>query len=69
MHYRRVYHEGGDPLIPTCVMSKQIIIQPVKVYFFNGGHMYEFKTLICRFRKKTNFFQELDSLNGGNWKG
>ena len=26
IHYRRVYHEGGDPLISTCVTSKQIII-------------------------------------------
>ena len=25
-HYRRVYHEGGDPLISTCVTSKQISI-------------------------------------------
>ena len=26
IHYRRVYHEGGDPLILTCVTSKQVII-------------------------------------------
>ena len=26
IHYRRVYHEGGDPPISTCVTSKQIII-------------------------------------------
>ena len=26
IYYRRVHHEGGDPLISTCVTSKQIII-------------------------------------------
>ena len=29
IHYWRVYHGGGDPLISTCVTSKQIIIQKV----------------------------------------
>ena len=24
IHYRRIYHEGGDPLIPTCVTSATI---------------------------------------------
>ena len=26
LHYRCVYHKGADPLISTCVTSKQIII-------------------------------------------
>ena len=29
IHYRRVHHEAGDPLISTCVTSKQIIIWKV----------------------------------------
>ena len=55
IHYRRVYHEGGDPLISTCVTSKQIIIWK-SCFLFNGGHMSEFKTLICRFRKENKPF-------------
>ena len=26
IHYRRVYHEGGDPLIPSCVTSNDHLI-------------------------------------------
>ena len=33
IYYRRVYHEGGDPLISTCVTSKQVIIS--KKCFFS----------------------------------
>ena len=60
IHYRRVYREGGDPLIFTCVTSKQIIIE--RLLSFNGGHMYEFKTLICRFQKENKPFSSGKSI-------
>ena len=55
IHYRHVYNEGGDPLISTCVTSKQIIIWK-SCFLFNGGHMSEFRTLIFRFRKENKPF-------------
>ena len=54
IHYRHVYHEGGDPLVSSCVTSKQISLE--KLFSFNGGHMYEFKNLICRSQKENKAF-------------
>ena len=54
IHYRHVYHEGADPLVSSCVTSKQISLE--KLFSFNDGHMYEFKNLICRSQKENKPF-------------
>ena len=31
-HYRRVYHEGGNPIIPTCVTSNHHLIYSLNLH-------------------------------------
>ena len=55
IHYRRVYHEGGDLLIFNYLCDiKQTSFR--RLFSFNGGHMSEFKTLICHFQKENKRF-------------
>ena len=53
IYYRRVYHEGD-------VKANHHL---EKLFSFNGGHMYEFKTLICCFQKENKPFSSVNRNN------
>ena len=55
LHYPRVYHEGGDPLISTCVTSKQIIIWK-SCFRSMAATCLNLRLRICRFQKENKRF-------------
>ena len=61
IHYRRVYSRGRGPTHLYLCDVKQTSFR--RLFSFNGCHMFDFKTLICRFQKKTNVFQAVNRNN------
>ena len=62
IYYRPVYHEGGDPLISTCVTSKQVII--LKSCFCSmAATCMNLRLWSAVFREKTNLFQAVNRNN------
>ena len=55
LHCPHVYHEGGDPLISTCVTSKQIIIWK-KCFRSMAATCLNLRLRICRFQKENKRF-------------
>ena len=55
LHYPRVYHEGGEPLISTCVTSKQIIIWK-SCFRSMAATCLNLRLRICRFQKENKRF-------------
>ena len=55
LHYPRVYHEGRDPLISTCVTSKQIIIWK-SCFRSMAATCLNLRLQICRFQKENKRF-------------
>ena len=62
IHYPRVYHEGGDPLISTCVTSKQIIIWK-SCFRSMAATCLILRLRICRFQKENKRFSSGKSNN------
>ena len=60
LHYARVYHEGGDPLISTCVTSKQIIIWK-SCFRSMAATCLNLGLRICRFQKENERFSSSKS--------
>ena len=55
LHYPRVYHEGEDPLISTCVTSKQIIIWK-SCFCSMAATCLNLRLQICRFQEENKRF-------------
>ena len=60
LHYPRVYHEGGDPLISTCATSKQIIIWK-SCFRSMAATCLNLRLRICRFQKEHKRFSSVKS--------
>ena len=60
LHYLRVYHEGGDPLISTCVTSRQIIIWK-SCFRSMAATCLNLRRRICRFHIENQPFSSSKS--------
>ena len=60
LHYLRVYHEGGNPLIATCVTSKQIIIWK-SCFRSMAATCLNLRLRICRFQRENQPFSSSKS--------
>ena len=60
LHYLRVYHEGGDPPISTCVTSKQIIIWK-NCFRSMAATCLNLRLRICRFQRENQPFSSSKS--------
>ena len=60
LHYLRVYHEGADPLISTCVTSKQIIIWK-SCFRSMAATCLNLRLRICRFQRENQPFSSSKS--------
>ena len=62
IYNRGVYHEGGNPLISTCVTSKQVIISE-DCFCSMAATCMNLRLRSAVFRKKTNVFRAVNRNN------